>query len=490
MCSALLNNSACVPFLTRVDACVFFLPPLLWKIPPMNNHQRSFSVPVAIIAAGALFLEILDGTMLITAVPAIAGDFGVGVGDVGVVLVAYLAAAAAGIPVAGWMADRHGVRSVLLSALVVFTVASAACALAPDLTTLTMARIVQGLGGALLVPVGRLAVIRGTRPEDLLEAIAFLTWPALVAPVVAPVIGGILTDMVGWRWIFIINIPLGIIAVIVGAVILPKDRGAMGGRLDLLGVLGVMLVMVALTVSAELFARGDTRGVVVASVLIGSGVVATSLLSRWFHVPGRLFDLSVLAIPTFRVGNISGGIYRLVITAAPFLFTLLFQISFGWSATTAGLMVVALFVGNVVIKPWTSPIIRRCGFRAVLVASNIAGGLVLASFVFIGEQTPVPVILTLLLVSGAWRSLGFSAYNTLQFVDIGPEQTGNANVLSATLHQLCMSLGIAVAVLCHSVVPTIQWAFPLAALLFLPPLMGALALPADAGERAIVRSHR
>lgn len=178
--------------------------------------------------------------------------------------------------------------------------------------------------------------------------------------------------------------------------------------------------------------------------------------------------------------------YRLVITAAPFLFTLLFQVSFGWSATTAGLMVVALFVGNVAIKPWTSPIIRRWGFRAVLGLSNIAGAVVLASFVFVGEQTPVQVILILLLVSGALRSLGFSAYNTLQFVDIGPEQRGNANVLSATLHQLGTSLGIAVAVICHSIVPAAHWAFPLAALIFLVPLIGVLALPAAVGSRALV----
>lgn len=451
-----------------------------------RDRHRSFSVHVAVLAAGALFLEILDGTMLTTAVPAIAQEFGVAAGDVGIVLVAYLVAAAVGIPPAGWLADRFGVRPVLLWAMVVFTAASAICALAPDLTVLTAARVLQGLGGALLVPVGRLAVIREARPEDLLDAIAFLTWPALVAPVVAPALGGILTDTVGWRWIFIINIPLGIIAVVMGFLILPKGRHTTVDRLDLPGLIGVMLVMTALTVSAELLARGDAGGVLLAAMLVGGGVLVTVLLFRWFRRPGRLFDLSVLGIITFRVGNVSGGVYRLVITAAPFLFTLLFQVSFGWSATTAGLMVVALFVGNVAIKPWTSPIIRRWGFRAVLGLSNIAGAVVLASFVFVGEQTPVQVILILLLVSGALRSLGFSAYNTLQFVDIGPEQRGNANVLSATLHQLGTSLGIAVAVICHSIVPAAHWAFPLAALIFLVPLIGVLALPAAVGSRALV----
>lgn len=452
----------------------------------MINRQRSFSVPVAVLAAGALFLEILDGTMLITAVPAIAGDFDVEVVDTGVVLVVYLVAAAAGIPIAGWLADRYGVRSVMLVALAMFTVASAVCAVAPDLTVLTVARAVQGLGGALLVPVGRLAVIRETRPEELLDAIAFLTWPALIAPVVAPVIGGIVTDALGWRWLFIINIPLGIIFIAVGVFILPGQRSsAPGPRLDLTGLIGVMLVMVALTIATELLSRGAPGNLLMPSALVATGLVLTGLLVRWFRGSDRLFNLSVLGIQTFRVGNISGGVYRMVITAAPFLFTLLFQLSFGWSPTTAGLMVVALFVGNVAIKPWTTRIIRRWGFRRILLLSNAAGGLVLALFLFIGEHTPVPLILSLLFMSGALRSLGFSAYNTLQFVDIGPGQMGNANILSATLHQLGMSLGIAVAVVCHSLVPVPQWAFPLAALLFLIPFMGAMRLPAGSGGHAL-----
>src|SRR5690625_4143467 len=164
-------------------------------------QTRSFSVSIALLAAGALFLEILDGTILTTAIPAIASEFGVGAGEVSLVLVAYLVAAAVGIPAAGWLSDRFGVRSVFLLALLVFTVASLICALAPNLGLLIAARVLQGLGGALLVPVGRLAVIRGTDPKDLLDAIAFLTWPALVAPVIAPVLGGLITDTMGWRWI-------------------------------------------------------------------------------------------------------------------------------------------------------------------------------------------------------------------------------------------------------------------------------------------------
>lgn len=450
-------------------------------------QSRSFSVPIALLAAGALFLEILDGTILTTAVPAIAADFGVGPGQVSFVLVSYLVAAAVGIPATGWLSDRFGVRPVFLVALVVFTAASLLCGLAPNLSVLIAARIIQGLGGAIIVPVGRLAVIRGTDPKDYLDAIAFLTWPALVAPVIAPVLGGVITDTMGWRWIFFLNVPLGIIAVFVGLAVLPKDTKVPTGRFDVVGFLGVAIIMVALTVGAELLTADVEHRGLITSILVGIAVIVTAFIIRWLRTPGRIFDLSVLRVPTFRVGNSSGSIYRLVITAVPFMFTLLFQVSFGWSATMAGAMVVALFAGNVAIKPFTTPLIRRFAFKPVLIFSNAAGAVVLASFLFITAETPLFIIATLLFISGALRSLGFSAYNTLQFVDIGKEQTNNANVLSATLHQLGMSIGIAVAVIAISLAPSFAWAFPMAAALFLIPLIGAAALPAGGGDSALVK---
>lgn len=337
--------------------------------------NRSFSVPIALLAAGALFLEILDGTILTTAIPAIAGDFGVGAADVSLVLVSYLVAAAVGIPAAGWLSDRFGVRPVFLLALFTFTAASLLCALAPTLSVLIGARILQGLGGALLVPVGRLAVIRGIDSKDLLDAIAFLTWPALIAPVIAPVLGGFITDTFGWRWIFFINVPLGIIAIIVGFIILPKEttkgNTVPTRRFDVLGFIGIAIIMIALTVGAELLTTNAAHRVLYALILLVIAAIATAFITWWLRTPGRLFDLQALKTPTFRVGNSSGSIYRLVITAAPFMFTLLFQISFGWSATMAGAMVVVLFAGNVAIKPFTTPLFaaspsNQCWFSQML----------------------------------------------------------------------------------------------------------------------------
>ena len=246
-------------------------------------QSRSFSVPIALLAAGALFLEILDGTILTTAVPAIAADFGVGPGQVSFVLVSYLVAAAVGIPATGWLSDRFGVRPVFLVALVVFTAASLLCGLAPNLSVLIAARIIQGLGGAIIVPVGRLAVIRGTDPKDYLDAIAFLTWPALVAPVIAPVLGGVITDTMGWRWIFFLNVPLGIIAVFVGLAVLPKDTKVPTGRFDVVGFLGVAIIMVALTVGAELLTADVEHRGLITSILVGIAVIVTAFIIRWLR---------------------------------------------------------------------------------------------------------------------------------------------------------------------------------------------------------------
>lgn len=462
-------------------------------------RQRSFSVPVALLAAGTLFLEILDGTILVTAVPAMALEFGVQAVDVSIVLVAYLVSAAACIPAAGWITDRFGVRRTLLVAISVFVLASALCAVAPGLTTLTAARVLQGAAGAFIVPAGRLAVIRGVSSEDLLDAMAFLTWPALVAPVIAPALGGVLTDTVGWRWIFIINVPLGIFAILVGLVVLPRNSAQPPGKFDTAGFLGAMTVMVSVTGAAELMSSGSTSAVVYALVLLMSGLVVGWFTVRHLRRPGKLFSLSIFSNQAFRVSNVSGGVYRTIVTAVPFLLTLLFQVRFGWSATSAGLAVVALFLGNVAIKPFTTPIIRRWHFRPVLIWSSAAGGLVLLAFTIVSADTSPAILLPLLFLSGALRSIGFSAYNTLQFVDVPEESVSNANILSATLHQAATSLGIAVAVICVQAAALVadvftedadvgyQWAFALVALLFLIPLTGAASLDRRAGDNALAR---
>lgn len=461
--------------------------------------RATFNRPLAILVAATSFMEFLDGTIIQTAAPAMARDFHRSAADLNVTMTVYLLALAVCIPASGWLADRCGVRRVYLAAIAVFTAASVLCALAPGLVVLCVVRAVQGIGGAMMVPVGRLAVLRAVDKTDLLDAIAYLTWPALLAPVVAPALGGVITDTLGWRWIFLINLPLGAAAVVAALRLVPAGAEPRAARLDWLGLGLVVVGVAALVTAGELVGEPSTPWYAGAAALLTAAVAG---LLGWRHLrttPDPLLDLRPLELGTFRVGNLGGGLYRLMITAAPFLFTLLFQADFGWSATRAGLVVIALFLGNLGIKPATSPLIRRFGFRAVIVWSNALGASILLAFVFVAPATPLPVILVLLLASGAVRSTGFSGYNTIQFVDVPGELTNHANTLSSTLQQLATGLGIAVCALLVRLGTTVadhtagdpslgyRWAFAGAAALLVVPLVEAMRLPAHAGSVAARR---
>lgn len=462
--------------------------------------RSTFSRGLALLVAATFFMENLDGTIIQTAAPAMARDFGVQPAAVSVAMVSYLIAVGVGIPASAWLSERIGVRRVFLTAIVVFTVASLLCALAPTLELLTAARLLQGAGGALMVPVGRLAVLRATKPADLLDAMAYLTWPALLAPVVAPALGGLLADTVGWHWIFLINLPIGAIAFVAGLVLMPSGEEPVRRPFDARGFAFVAGALALLTAGASALGVGDGPW-----ALAGAGAIVAGVVAGWLGVVGMrrrehaLLDGAVLRIATFRAANVSGAFYRLMISAAPFLFTLLFQVGFGWTGFAAGLAVMAVFVGNVAIKPATTPLIRALGFRRVLIWSNALGAVLLAVFVVVGSGAPVALLAALLFLSGVFRSIGFSAYNTIQFVDVPPELKNQANTLASTLQQASVALGIAIVsvfvhagtwaadALVHRPLDGYHWAFALAALTLVIPLVGALRLPADAGAHATRR---
>ncbi|GAA1090352.1 MFS transporter [Tsukamurella strandjordii] len=455
----------------------------------------SFRRPLALLVAGALFLENLDGTVLQTAAPAVAREFGTTPAGVSPAIVAYLLAVAVALPAAGWVADRYGARRTFVWSVVGFTAASLACAVAPDLVWLSVFRAAQGVAGALVIPVGRIAVLRTVRPVDLLAAMAYLTWPSLIAPVIAPFIGGVITDRLGWRWIFALNIPIGIALAIGGVLLIPRPQALPRTPLDRWGYLCTAGAVVCLIGGAELVRSG--RPVLVAALLVGSVALTAAAAHGMSRRPAPLFDPAVMRIRTFRVGNVSGSVYRLVITGAPFLFVLTFQAGFGWSASASGAMVAAVFLGNLGVKPLTTPIIRAIGFKRTLVGSILAGAAALAAFSAVTSATPHVVIAVLLVFSGAVRSIGFSAYNTLMFADVPPSILGSANTLSATLQQVGTALGVAVVAAAVGLGTAAagpgeaelgyRLAFlPLAALLVLP-LLGALRLPAAAGQHAATR---
>ncbi|TVT18640.1 MFS transporter [Amycolatopsis acidiphila] len=392
-------------------------------------------------------MENLDGTIIATAAPRMAASFGVPSVDISAAMTAYLVTLAVGIPASGWLASRFGTRAVFGSAIVIFTVASGLCAASVSLPMLIGMRVLQGLGGAMMVPVGRLAVLRSTDRRDLIRAIAYLTWPGLIAPVLAPVLGGFFTQYASWRWIFLVNLPLGVLAGLLAARMVPAARAGVESTLDWLGFLLTGVSLAALVLGMHWVGQSPVHwGGVVAALAVGAG---TGLLAVRHLRRGAqpLMDLRTLRVRTYRIATAGGSAYRAVITAVPFLLPLLFQDAFGWDPVHSGLVVIAVFAGNVGIKPFTTPIMRRFPFRPVLLASLAGGVATLVGCALLTTATPLWLILAVLFVSGVFRSIGFTAYNTLQFADVGKAELPSANTLAATSQQLAAGLGVALGAL-------------------------------------------
>jgi EmrB/QacA subfamily drug resistance transporter len=453
------------------------------------------SRPLALLVAGTLFMELLDGTVISTAAPSMARSFGVRSADIGIAITTYLLVVAVLIPLSGWLADRIGARVLLVTAIAVFTVASGLCAISTGLLELTLFRILQGIGGAMMVPVGRLVVMRGTRKSEVIAAVAYLTWPALVAPVIAPALGGALTTYASWRWIFLINVPLGIAGLLLALRLVPNWRAETRRRLDWIGLVTSTAGLAAFVYGVSLLGQVHIPTVQVLVFLAASVVLLAIAVWHLLRTNTPLVDLHPLTIRTFRASQSGGGLYRMAVLAIPFLLPLMFQDDFGWSAAKAGALVIFVFVGNLAIKPTTTPLLRRFGFRAVLVGSVGLGVLTTLACGLLYRDTPIVIIAVLLTAGGALRSIGFTAYNTITFADVGSEEMVHANTLSATVQQLASGISIAVAASALRLGDAVRalfgqagsvhfpyaFAFVAVTLLLVPALIEAVRLPRTAG---------
>ncbi|MGK5681812.1 MFS transporter [Actinoplanes sp. URMC 104] len=442
---------------------------------------------LALLVAGAFFMEILDATVIAPAAPHIAEDLGVRPVTVNVAITAYLLTLAVLIPVSGWLTERYGARRVFAVAIVVFTLASAGCAAAVNLPMLVGTRVLQGVGGALMVPVGRLVVIRTTAKTDLVRAIAYLTWPALAAPLIAPALGGVLSTYASWRWIFVLNVPLGVAALVLARRLVPDVRADDAGRLDWRGFLLVACSTAALVAGLEGVAEPHPRWPVAIGLLVVSAVGLGSAAAYLMRSANPLVDLRILRVRTYRVTALGGSVFRAVITAIPFLLPLLFQLGFGWTAAQAGLVVIALFAGNIGIKPATTPLMRRFGIRTVMLASIAASAACLAGIALLRAATPLVVVLAVLALSGIFRSTGFTTYNTVAFADVEPARMTGANTLMSTVQELGSGLGVALGALLVRLGGSFsdepfRVAFLALAALLVVPAVEAFRLPATAGN--------
>jgi EmrB/QacA subfamily drug resistance transporter len=412
-------------------------------------HRLDRRTAVAFLVAATFFMENLDATVITTSLPIIARDFHTAPAYLSIGVSAYLVALTMFIPVSGWLAERFGARRVFATAIAVFSAASLLCALSTGLLAFTAARVLQGLGGAMMVPVGRLVVLRDTPKHEIVRAIAILTWPALVAPILGPPVGGWISTHWSWHWIFLLNLPLGA-AALTAALLLLRNEPHQAPRFDTSGFvlsgLGFALVMSGI----EMASRADVS----AAVAIGTCAAGIVLLvSAAFHlrrVAHPLFDLAPLKIMTFRVTVFGGSLFRTAIGTAPFLLPLMFQVAFGWSAVASGALLLWLFAGNLCMKPGTTWVMNRFGFRNVLIANGTLVALGFAGFTLLGPETPRTVVAALLFFSGLVRSMQFTALNTIGFADVPQPQMRDATTLFSVLQQMNAGMGIAVGALALS----------------------------------------
>ena len=406
-----------------------------------SRDERAFSAP-ALLVAGAFFMEFLDGTVIATALPDMARDFGVTAVELNIGISAYLITLAVLIPASGWIADRFGARAIFTLALAIFTLASVFCGLSPEVHIFVAMRILQGVGGALMVPVGRLAVLRTTPKHQLIKAIATLTWPALVAPIIGPPLGGFITRYASWHWIFFINVPLGLAAIILSLRIIPDIRETERRSFDLSGFITTSVAMVSLVTAMERL--GDRQPQIwptLALAALGFGCLLYSI-RHFRRAAAPMVRLDALQVPTFRVTMYGGSLFRASISAVPFLLPLLFQVGFGMDPFHSGLLVLAVFVGNLTIKPATTPLIRWLGFRRLLLINGALNVCSLLACALLTPQTPVWAIMLILYLGGVFRSIQFTGVSTLAFADVPAAQMSDANTLFSTASQLAVGLGI------------------------------------------------
>ncbi|HEY1935704.1 MAG TPA: DHA2 family efflux MFS transporter permease subunit, partial [Acetobacteraceae bacterium] len=420
--------------------------------PSALSSSRPIRVPTAtssltrltaVIVACALFMQNLDSTVIATALPTMAHAFGIQPVRMNVTLTSYLLSLAVFIPASGWIADRFGTRTVFRAAIAVFTVGSILCGQADSLGFLVAARVLQGIGGAMMVPVGRLIVVRSVDKRDLVKAIATITWPAIAAPVIGPPIGGFITTYASWRWIFLLNVPFGIAALVATMLMVRNARSTERSPLDIVGFVLSGATLTCILYGTELASQQGksialAAGYVVAGIVLG--VVAVRHAARHKH---PLLDYTTLRVPTFSVTVITGSITRIGIGAMPYLLPLLFQIGFGMTAFRSGLLLLVSALGALGMKALTTPTFRRYGFRTTAIVAVAIGGIAIVAWGWLSPQTSLAVVLLVLFVYGATRSMQFSLLATLAYADIPPMQLNSANTLWNAAQQMTLGMGIA-----------------------------------------------
>jgi len=474
----------------------------------MKKARSPFYVTTLI--AGAFFMEMLDGTIIATALPQMARSFHVGPVSLNMGMTAYMITLAVFIPISGWVTDRFGSRSIFASAIGVFTLASVLCGLSSTLTHFILMRILQGIGGAMMVPVGRLIVLRTAPKDKLTQALAYITWPALSALVIGPPLGGFITTYASWHWIFFLNLPVGMVALILALLWIENVRGEKLHPFDWLTfLLGGFASAGAVYAMEELGGEGghwQLPGAILALSLL-SGTVA--VLAGRRHPARSLIDFEAMKLKSYSLSIYGASAFRISVAVLPFLLPLMFQIAFGLTAFQSGLYLLALFGGDLSMKIFIIPTLRRFGFRRVLIVNGVITAGSIALCAIFAPTTPTFLIVAILFFHGGCRSMEFTCMTTLAYSEIESGKMSRANGFLSTVMQLSSGMGVAVGAITlrlvahahgHSAAAPrlndFHVAILLLAVLALGPVFDSLGLAQNAGtdtsghrERALEPAH-
>ena len=395
-----------------------------------------------LVVATALFMENLDSTVISTSLPAIAADLNEDPVALKLALTAYLLSLAIFIPASGWTADRFGARKVFRAAILVFAAGSILCGLSSTLPQFVAARMVQGLGGAMMTPVGRLVLLRSVPRSEIVRALAWLTVPALIGPVIGPPLGGFITTYFHWRWIFWINIPISVLGVALATLYIPDVREQDTPPLDVVGFALIGLALSSLIFGFSAAGRGVVAGPVDAGLILFGFLCLALYVRHALRAPHPIVDLRLLKLPTFRASVGGGFLFRVGLGATPFLLPLLFQMGFGLTPFQSGSLTFVSTLGAMAMKPTAGPILKRFGFRNVLVFNALLSTCFFLANCLFTAATPHMLIVAVLLTGGFFRSLQFTALNAVAFAEVDDRRMSHATSLSAAGQQLSLSVGV------------------------------------------------
>lgn len=460
---------------------------------PLSEKELRAVRMIPLIVGCALFMQMLDSTVVATALPVMAASLGTTVVRMNVIITSYLLAVAVFVPISGWAADRFGAKNVFIAAILLFTLSSITCAMSQTLAQLVVSRVAQGIAGAMMVPVGRIILLRKVPKTELIRAMAFISLPALLGPMIGPPVGGFLVTYASWHWIFLINVPVGVLGVALVVHFIRDDYPVQAAPLDWLGFLLSSISLSTLVSGFEAAGHGTLPAAMLA-LLIGTGLIS-GLIYVWHarRVDYPIIDLSLLSTKTFAISILGGNLCRFAVGAAPFLLAILLQVGFGLSPFSAGLITFTGAIGSMAMKLVATRVLHRFGFKHVLIVNALLTGIFVALCALFRADTPVWIMTAVLIIGGFFRSLQFTAVNTLTYADLGPEAMSRASSFSAMAQQLGISLGVACAAVTLNlsmkirgdttlVLADIIWGFVVIGVITALSALSFARLPKSAGE--------